>query len=88
MPTYAFACPSCGHRFEEVISIHDSTVPACPECGSEVRKVFGNVGVSFKGSGFYRTDSRATPAKAGTTGSTSSASTGTSASSSSGSSSD
>jgi putative FmdB family regulatory protein len=88
VPTYAFACPSCGHRFEEVISIHDSAVPACPECGSEVRKVFGNVGVSFKGSGFYRTDSRATPSKASSAGSTTSTSTGTSAGSTSSSSSD
>ncbi len=58
MPTYAYACSSCGHRFEAVQSIHDSSSPACPECASDVRKVFGSVGVTFKGAGFYRTDSR------------------------------
>ena len=63
MPTYSFACTKCGHRFDEVMSIHDSATPVCPECGGEVRKVFGSVGVSFKGSGFYRTDSREKPAE-------------------------
>jgi len=58
MPTYAYACTACDHRFEAVMSIHDATTPACSACGSEVRKVFGSVGVTFKGSGFYRTDSR------------------------------
>jgi len=48
----------CDHRFEQAMSIHDSATPICPVCGSEVRKVFGSVGVTFKGSGFYRTDSR------------------------------
>lgn len=61
MPTYSYACATCGHRFDAVQSIHDHTSPACPECGSEVRKVFGSVGVTFKGSGFYRTDSREKP---------------------------
>jgi predicted nucleic acid-binding Zn ribbon protein len=44
------------------MSIHDSATPLCPDCGGEVRKVFGSVGVTFKGSGFYRTDSRDKPA--------------------------
>jgi len=43
------------------MSIHADHTPACPECGAEVRKVFGSVGVTFKGSGFYRTDSRSKP---------------------------
>jgi len=60
VPTYSFACTRCDHRFDEVTSIHDNTTPACRECGAEVRKLFGSVGVTFKGSGFYRTDSRAT----------------------------
>jgi len=59
MPTYSYACAACGHRFEAVQSIHDHSSPVCPECGGEVRKLFGSVGVTFKGSGFYRTDSRA-----------------------------
>jgi len=46
------------------MSIHDSATPTCPTCGGSVRKVFGNVGVTFKGSGFYRTDSREKPAAA------------------------
>ena len=62
MPTYSFACTVCGHRFDEVMSIHDSATPVCPDCGGQVRKVFDSVGVSFKGSGFYRTDSREKPA--------------------------
>ena len=71
MPTYSFACPACGNRFDEVMSIHADHTPACPECGAEVRKVFGSVGVTFKGSGFYRTDSRSKPAEAGSSSSSS-----------------
>ena len=59
MPTYTYACRECGHRFDTVQSIHDAALEACPECGSALRRVFGNVGVTFKGSGFYRNDSRA-----------------------------
>ncbi len=70
MPTYAYACTSCGHEFEVVQSISDPTVTTCESCSGPVRKVFHPVGVAFKGSGFYRTDSRAGG------GSTSSANTG------------
>ncbi|WP_084128906.1 FmdB family zinc ribbon protein [Demequina sp. NBRC 110055] len=59
MPTYTYACRACEHRFETVQSIHDAALEACPECAGDLRRVFGNVGVTFKGSGFYRTDSRA-----------------------------
>lgn len=59
MPTYAYACTSCGHEFEVVQSITDPTLTGCPECSGSLRKVFHPVGVAFKGSGFYRTDSRA-----------------------------
>lgn len=72
MPTYTFACTNCGHRFDEVMSIHHHSTPACPECGGVVRKVFGSVGVTFKGSGFYRTDSREKPASSSSTSSSSS----------------
>ena len=58
MPTYAYACTECGHRFEIVQSFTDAAVSECPQCGAPVRKVYGSVGVVFKGSGFYRTDSR------------------------------
>ena len=60
MPTYAYACTVCDHRFEAVQSFSDDALTVCPECDGRLRKVFGSVGVVFKGSGFYRTDSRAT----------------------------
>jgi len=61
MPTYQYACTNadCGNRFELVQSFTDPAASDCPVCGSPVRKVFSSVGVVFKGSGFYRTDSRA-----------------------------
>ena len=60
MPTYQYACkePACGHRFEAVQSFSDDPIAICPVCEGQVRKVFSAVGVVFKGSGFYRTDSR------------------------------
>ncbi len=58
MPTYQYACTKCEHEFEVVQSFSDPAIKKCPECGQEVRKKFGAVGVVFKGSGFYRTDSR------------------------------
>jgi putative FmdB family regulatory protein len=60
VPTYQYACtnPEGKHEFEVVQSFTDAPVSECPECGSPVRKVYGSVGVVFKGSGFYRTDSR------------------------------
>lgn len=58
MPTYEYSCNDCGHRFDVVQSIHDDSLTVCPECGGTLRKLFGNVGVVFKGSGFYKTDSR------------------------------
>ena len=59
MPTYQYACTACGHRFEAVQSFSDASLTECPECAGKLRKLFGSVGVVFKGSGFYRTDSRA-----------------------------
>ncbi len=60
MPTYQYACTNADgkHQFEVVQSFTDAPVSECPECGSPVRKVYGSIGVVFKGSGFYRTDSR------------------------------
>lgn len=58
MPTYQYACTECGHAFEQVQSFNDDPLAHCPECNGRLRKVFNAVGVVFKGSGFYRTDSR------------------------------
>lgn len=59
MPTYQYACTTCDHRFEAVQSFSDASLTVCPECSGALRKVFSSVGIVFKGSGFYRTDSRA-----------------------------
>jgi putative FmdB family regulatory protein len=61
VPTYQYACtePECGHQFEAVQAFSDAALTACPVCEGRLRKVFSAVGVVFKGSGFYRTDSRA-----------------------------
>jgi putative FmdB family regulatory protein len=58
VPTYAYACKDCGHAFDIVQSFSDSSLTSCPECEGTLRKKFNSVGVVFKGSGFYRTDSR------------------------------
>jgi len=58
VPTYQYACTACAHRFDAVQSFTDSTLTECPECTGRLRKVFSSVGIVFKGSGFYRTDSR------------------------------
>ena len=58
MPTYAYACTACEHRFEIVQSFSDDSLTHCPECEGRLRKLFNAVGVVFKGPGFYRTDSR------------------------------
>ena len=58
MPTYAYACTSCDHRFEAQQSFSDHALTECPECQGRLRKLFNSVGIVFKGSGFYRTDSR------------------------------
>lgn len=58
MPTYAYRCADCGHAFDIHQAFTDDALTVCPECSGRLRKVFGSVGVTFKGSGFYRTDSR------------------------------
>ena len=98
MPTYQYACTECGHAFEQFQSFTDDALTVCPVCEGRLRKVFNAVGVVFKGSGFYRTDSRQdgakkgagassdSPATSGSSGSSASSSeTGTSTSDSSGS---
>lgn len=71
MPTYAYACTACGHHFDAVQSFTEDSLTDCPECGGMLRKQYGSVGVTFNGSGFYRTDSRA---NTGTTGGSSASS--------------
>jgi putative FmdB family regulatory protein len=56
MPTYEYLCRVCGHTFDIVQPMSDETLTTCPECGGELRKVFGAPAISFKGSGFYATD--------------------------------
>ena len=62
MPTYQYACTECGRQLEAVQSFTDEPLVQCPECAGRLRKVFSSVGVVFKGSGFYRTDSRSNSA--------------------------
>ncbi|TIC88237.1 FmdB family transcriptional regulator [Nocardioides sp. GY 10113] len=95
MPTYQYRCSECGHFFEQVQSFSDDALTECPECQGLLRKVFNAVGVVFKGSGFYKTDSRsgantsastsaaASSSTSGSSGSDSSSTAGSSSSSSS-----
>jgi putative FmdB family regulatory protein len=85
VPTYSYACTECDNRFDEVQAFSDDALTTCPKCSGRLRKLFGNVGVVFKGSGFYRNDSREaskTSAKSSSNGSAgTSESTSTSSSS-------
>ena len=94
MPTYEYRCKGCGQHLEVVQAFTDDALTTCEACGGDLRKVFGNVGISFKGSGFYKTDSRgaastsskpdgsgATPDKSSTTSSSESPSSSESSSS-------
>ncbi len=58
MPTYQYRCAACNNDLEVVQSFTDASLTECPSCGGSLRKVFGNIGVVFKGTGFYKTDSR------------------------------
>ncbi|NMD96158.1 FmdB family transcriptional regulator [Rhodococcus sp. BL-253-APC-6A1W] len=58
MPTYSYACTACDNKFDIVQSFSDASLTECPECSGKLRKLFNSVGIVFKGSGFYRTDSR------------------------------
>jgi putative FmdB family regulatory protein len=59
VPTYQYACTTCGEQLEVVQKFTDEPLTACPACGGSLRKIYSAVGIVFKGSGFYRTDSRA-----------------------------
>lgn len=58
MPTYSYACTECGDRFDVVQAFTDDALTTCKQCAGRLRKLFNSVGIVFKGSGFYRTDSR------------------------------
>jgi putative FmdB family regulatory protein len=88
MPTYEYACKSCDEHVEVVQSFKDDPLTTCPACGGPLRKVFGSIGISFKGSGFYKTDSRPKSDKAAASRSSSSDKAAASSDSSSSSSSD
>jgi putative FmdB family regulatory protein len=80
MPTYEYVCTKCGERLEAVQSFSDAPLTDCPHCGKKkaLRKVFSAVGVVFKGSGFYKTDSRSNGKKSSTPSSEPAAASGTS----------
>jgi putative FmdB family regulatory protein len=63
MPTYEYACKDCGHHLEVVQAFTDDALTECPNCSGQLRKVFSPIGISFKGSGFYKTDSRSGSSK-------------------------
>jgi len=68
LPTYQYACTACGHQLEAVQSFADEPLVECPACEGKLRKLFSSVGIVFKGSGFYRTDSRAAAGASSTVG--------------------
>jgi putative FmdB family regulatory protein len=83
MPTYEYRCKDCENELEAVQGFHDDPLTECPSCGGALRKKFGSVGISFKGSGFYKNDSRGgSTTKTAEPASTSSDSTSSSSSSS------
>ncbi|MEX5302104.1 FmdB family zinc ribbon protein [Kocuria sabuli] len=70
MPVYAYACKDCGHAFDIRQSFSENALTVCPECAGDLRKKFNTVGVVFKGSGFYRNDSRSDSTSSGTSSGT------------------
>ena len=82
MPTYSYACTECDNRFDAVQAFSDDALTTCEKCSGRLRKLFGSVGVVFKGSGFYRNDSRES-AKSSSNGSAKSSSSSSSEGSSS-----
>ena len=80
MPKYQYQCKDCGEALEVQQSFTDDALTVCPNCGGDLRKVFNAVGVVFKGSGFYKTDSRSGSTSTTSTSSTSSSSSSTSSS--------
>lgn len=83
MPTYEYVCRDCNQHLEVTQSFNDDPLTKCPNCGGELRKVFGNIGITFKGSGFYKTDNRSGSSASSAPASTSSNNTSSSNTSSS-----
>jgi len=83
MPTYEYRCKECGEDLEVVQAFTDDALTECPNCGGPLRKVFGNIGITFKGSGFYKTDNRSKKSSAATKSSESSSDSGSKSESSS-----
>ncbi|CAB4744533.1 MAG: FmdB family transcriptional regulator [Actinobacteria bacterium] len=87
MPTYEYRCRDCGYDFEAVQSFSDDALTECPQCAGSLRKIFGNIGVTFKGSGFYKNDhggrSKTNASESSSSGESSSSSSSSSTSSSS-----
>ena len=81
MPTYSYACTECDNKFDIVQSFSDDSLTECPQCAGRLRKLFNSVGIVFKGSGFYRTDSRPGSSSDTSTPSSDSSSSSSSASS-------
>ena len=81
MPTYQYACTSCGERLEVVQKFSDDPLTECPACHGALRKVFSPVGVVFKGSGFYKTDSRSSSRSSSSSGSSAGSGSSTTSSS-------
>ncbi|MBS1846870.1 MAG: FmdB family transcriptional regulator [Actinobacteria bacterium] len=79
MPTYEYRCTDCGHTFDIVQAFTDETLTECPECGGHLKKLFGNVGISFRGSGFYVNDSGSAKKSSSASGGSDSSTTKTSA---------
>jgi putative FmdB family regulatory protein len=72
VPTYEYRCRSCGHELEVVQSFSDDALTECPNCQGQLRKVFGSIGVTFKGTGFYKNDSRSSGSSSSSSGSSTS----------------
>ncbi|GAA4810951.1 FmdB family zinc ribbon protein [Tomitella cavernea] len=84
MPTYSYACTECGNSFDIVQKFSDDALTVCSDCGGRLRKLFNSVGIVFKGSGFYRTDSRSGTVPAGASSESSSSESSSSDSSAAG----
>ncbi|MGW0453912.1 MULTISPECIES: FmdB family zinc ribbon protein [Gordonia] len=80
MPTYSYACTECDNKFDIVQSFSDDSLTECPQCSGRLRKLFNSVGIVFKGSGFYRTDSRSGSSSSETASSSSKSDGGSSSS--------
>ncbi len=83
MPTYSYACTECDNKFDIVQSFSDDSLTECPQCSGRLRKLFNSVGIVFKGSGFYRTDSRSGSSSSESASSSSKSDSGSSSESSS-----